>query len=76
MLDVNNTVINCYECSYRCLDDKRVRFIMTTPMKYSEVEKMMQYYKDYSVYTISKKRADFLRKRGTIIRENFHSDYC
>lgn len=76
LLDVNKTIINCFECSYRCLDDKRVRFIMTTPMKYSEVEQLLQRYKDYAVYTISEGRADFLREHGVRIRADYHSDYC
>lgn len=76
MLDVNSATINCFECSYRCINNSRVRFIMTTPMKYSEVEKLLQRYKDYAVYTISKKRADYLREHGVRIRADFNSRYC
>ena len=44
-------------------------------MKYPEVEKLLQRYKDYAVYTISEKRADYLREHGVRIRADFNSNY-
>ena len=74
--DGKKQIINCFECSYRCKDNSRVRFIMTTQMKYPEVENLLQRYKDYAVYTISEKRADYLREHGVRIRADFNSSYC
>lgn len=68
-------VINCFECSYKCKDGKRVRYILTTPMNYGEVEHMMDAYNDYAVYTISTKRAEYLRSKGVILRDKFRSEY-
>ena len=46
--DGKKQIINCFECSYRCKDNSRVRFIMTTQMKYPEVENLLQRYEDYA----------------------------
>lgn len=68
-------MLNIFECTYKCKDGKRVRFLMTTPMDYSRVEIMMNNYKDYAVYTLSKERADYLRSRGYMLRSDFNSCY-